>query len=91
MRRYLLAMSALMAGIVGLAQADYLVIKYNLGVTRDKNNTTGFGGQPGMMGPGMMGPGMMGGGGDADGPGGGGGLGGRRARRAGVARAADAR
>jgi hypothetical protein len=61
MRRWLLAVAVLLAG-VGLARADYVIIIENVGLAKEKPNSgqPGFGGMPGMPGgmPGMPGGGM---------------------------------
>jgi hypothetical protein len=73
MKRWLFAVGTLLLGAVTSAQADYVLIVYDLGVPKNQGNQQpGMAGMPGMMGmPGMkgrqgpdgMGPGGMGPGG----------------------------
>lgn len=80
MRRYILAIAALVGGIAGLARADYLLLIYNSGITKDGTPTGGGGFPPGFGGG--MGAGGLGSpdGGGLGGPGmpGPGGMGGFR-------------
>jgi hypothetical protein len=63
MKRWILALLVLLGGLIGLAQADYVIIIANLGLVKPKEDAQGQQ-QPGMAGMGMMGAqgmGMMGG------------------------------
>jgi hypothetical protein len=67
MKRWLLAVAVLLCGALSVSNADYLIIKYNLSATRDKNQEGQPAGQPG-FGPGPGGVGLAGGAGPGIGP-----------------------
>jgi hypothetical protein len=60
MKRWLLAVAALLYGAVGMSFGDYIVIKYNLSAERENEPQQGQPGFPGVGGPGAGGSGAGG-------------------------------